>query len=423
MVLVMNYKNKKGLKIWILKDGETLPVGNNLKKMRTWRLSEALADRGHSVTWWSSNFSHSQKEKICEGNKVIKLRNNLSVKLIDCGSYKRNISFQRIKHHFILGKKFSSLAKEEKKPDIIISSLPILEFPIEAITYGKLNKVPIIIDVRDMWPDIFLSSSPWFLRPFVYIPVFLYNKKINFCLKNAQGIVAMSEDLLTWALGKAKLKKDKNKGVFYLGYDESSFKNQEVIEEMKKIPKDKTIFSYLGSFNGCNEPELIVEAAKVLDKDKNFHGYFILAGNGNKWIDIKEKTKKMNNLILLDWINKEQSSYLMNKTNVSIIPSRGVATPNKLFEALFFGKPIIFCMKGESKSILESHGAGIFYEEGKLDSLVLSIKNILEGDKFQEMKNNSRLLYDTKFKDHKIYSDYCDYIEEIYSKSTYGNQA
>lgn len=409
-------KPKKYLNIWLLRDGETLPVIEDAKKMRTWRLGEALADRGHSVTWWTSNFFHSKKEKIGEGNSTLHLRDNLTVKFIDCGVYKKNISFQRIRHHSTLGKKFRALAQKEDKPDIIIASLPILEFPTEAIKYGKVNNVPVIIDVRDMWPDIFISSTPWFLRPFVHIPVFMYNQKIKYCLRQAQGIVSMSEDLLNWSLKKAKIKKDENKKVFYLGYDESCAREMEAIEEIKRIPKNKIIFSYLGSFNRCNDLELIVQAAKALEEDKHFEGYFVLAGFGDLWSSLKEKTKNSKNIIQLGWINKAQSSYLMNKTDISLIPSKGLSAPNKLFETLFFGKPILFCMQGEAKSILEQHNAGIFYDECDLNSLLSGIHTLLTGETFKEMKQNSRNLYDTYFKNDKIYTEYCEYIEKIDSQ-------
>lgn len=406
---------KHPLNIWILKDGETLPIVKDAKKMRTWMLSEALVKRGHSVTWWTSNFFHSKKEKICEGNNVLKLNDNLIVKFIDCGSYKTNISFQRIRHHFNLGKKFSALAKKESKPDVIIASFPILEFPSEAIKYGKIHNVPVIIDVRDMWPDIFLSASSWFLRPLVRVLVSMYNKKIRPCLQQAAGVVSMSEDVLEWALKKGKLKKsDKNK-VFYLGYDDSHDEETELIEGLKKIPKDKIIFSYLGSFNRCNDLDLIVQAAKALEEDKHFNGYFVLAGEGDLWHSISEKVKNNKNILQLGWLNKKQSSYLMNATDISIIPSKGRATPNKLFEALCFGKPPLFCMQGESKAILEAHDAGMFYEERNLQSLILGMKAMLEGEKFKKMQKNSRDLYDSHFKSYKIYSEYCEYIERIHS--------
>ncbi|MDP4224977.1 MAG: glycosyltransferase family 4 protein [Bacteroidota bacterium] len=405
---------QKPLNIWLLRDGETLPVVKDAKKMRTWRLSEALADRGHSVTWWSSNFFHAKKEKICEGNKTLKLRDNLTVRFLDCGTYKKNVSFQRIKHHFILGKKFAALAKEEEKPDIIISSLPTLDFPREAIKYGKAHNIPVIIDVRDMWPDIFISYVPLFLRPFIRLPIFLYNKKIKYCLKKAQGIVSMSEDLLGWALKKANLKKDNNK-VFYLGYDESSAHEKELIQELAEVKKDNFVFSYLGSFVKSYEVDLIIEAAKILEKDTNFKGYFVLAGEGDLWKTLKQKAEGLKKVIVLGWLDKKKSAYLMDITDVSLIPNKTTAFPNKVFEALYFGKPMIFCMNGEAKDVLEKYKAGIYYEKGNINSFINGIKEILKSNKLEIMKQNSHDLYHTHFTAHKIYSEYCDYIEKIHS--------
>lgn len=408
-------KIKKPLNIWILKDGEALPTIKDSKKMRTWRLGETLADRGHSVTWWTSNFFHLKKEKICEGNKVLKLGDNLTVKFIDCGSYKTNVSFQRIKHHFKLGKKFSALAKKEKKPDIIIASHPILEFPTEAIKYGKTHNIPVIIDVRDIWPDTFLSYAPWFLRPFVKIPLFFYNLKTKYCFKNAQGVVSISEDLLDWALKKAKLERDYTSKVFHIGYDESAAATEEPIIELKDLKKGTVIFSYLGTFVKSYEVDLIIEAAKILEKDKDFKGYFILAGEGELWLSLKQKAKHLKNVIVLGWLDKKKSSYLMNITDVSLIPNKTTALPNKVFEALFFGNPMIFCMKGEAKTVLEKYKAGIYYEKGNIDSFINGVKIITQNNTIETMKKNSRDLYDTHFKSQKIYSEYCEYIEKIHS--------
>jgi glycosyltransferase involved in cell wall biosynthesis len=411
----MIHKTRKPLNIWLLRDGETLPVVKDAKKMRTWRLGEALAERGHSVTWWTSNFFHAKKEKICEGNKTLKLRDNLTVRFIESGTYKKNVSFQRIKHHFILGKRFAALAKEEEKPDIIISSLPTLDFPREAIKYGKAHNIPVIIDVRDMWPDIFISYVPLFLRPLIRLPIYLYNKKIRYCLKKAQGIVSMSEDLLEWALKKANLKKDNNK-VFYLGYDESSAHEKELIQDLKELKKNKIIFSYLGSFVKSYEVDLIIEAAKILEKDTNFKGYFVLAGEGDLWKNLKQKAEGLKNVIVLGWLDKKKSAYLMEMTDVSLIPNKTTAFPNKVFEALYFGNPMIFCMDGEVKRVLEGHKAGIYYEKGNINSFITGVKDILDNNQLENMKKNSRALYDTHFTAHQIYSAYCDYIEETHSR-------
>ena len=48
--------------IWLLKDGENLPIDGSHRKMRTWLMAEALLRAGHSVTWWSSTHNHQKKK-------------------------------------------------------------------------------------------------------------------------------------------------------------------------------------------------------------------------------------------------------------------------------------------------------------------------------------------------------------------------
>lgn len=410
--------SKRPLKIWLLRDGETLPLDTDTKKMRTWRLGEALANKGHFVTWWSSNFFHIKKQKVCTGNKVLHLSENFKVHLIDSGLYKKNISLARIKHHYLLGKKFSELAPLEEEPDIIITSLPILEFPMRALEYAEPRNIPVIIDVRDMWPDIFSMYFPSFFRPFIRASFFYYDVKIKACLKKAQGIVSMSDDILKWALNKAKLERNDNKRVFYIGYDESLPDPKEPINELKYLPKNKVIYAYLGSFSKSNKVETIIEAARILDKDPDFKGHFIIAGDGENRKQIEERVKGLKNVTLLGWLSRSQSSYLMDFVDVSLISLTSCTSlffPNKVFEALFYGKPIVFSLDGEGRKLLEENNAGIYFKAEDVSSLVSAFKEISEKD-ITQMKKNSKHLYNKHFCSDKIYKEYCNYIEKLYLK-------
>lgn len=412
----------KKLKIWLLKDGEFLPVSDSQKKMRTWRLGEALAKRGHEVTWWASNFSHIEKIKVGNGDLTIDVCENFTAKLLECGVYKKNVSFQRKHHHNTLGKRFLELGLQQEKPDIIVAAFPIFEFPQQAISYGKQNKVPVIIDVRDMWPDVFTLYFPLFLRPFIKLAFLNSDRKIRSALKQAQGIISMSQDLLDWALAKAKLSNNKTKHkVFYLGFDESSAHNSQPIKELKDIEKtNKIIYSFIGSFIPHYELDLVLEAAKELERDPDFHGLFIFAGNGKTWQSIQKKAKQLKSVIVLEHLSKSQSAYLNKISDVSLIPITRLAFPNKLFEYLYFNNPLIFSMEGEAKEILEAHNSGIYYKKGNLHSLIKALKVFQDKNTLQKMTKDAGQLYKTEFSDHEIYSGYCDYIEEIaasYQKS------
>ena len=125
--------------IWIITTGEQLPNidGENVRLWRSVLLTQELLKRGHQVVRWSSTFDHSKKKHRFQEDTVIQVDKNYRISLIKSPGYKSNISVQRFYDHIVMAKKFAKIIKTEKKPDIILCSLPTIELCIEATKYGK----------------------------------------------------------------------------------------------------------------------------------------------------------------------------------------------------------------------------------------------------------------------------------------------
>ena len=50
------------------------------------------------------------------------------------------------------------------RPDLILCSYPTIELSVEAVRYGRTHGIPVVLDVRDLWPDIVLDLLPTILR-------------------------------------------------------------------------------------------------------------------------------------------------------------------------------------------------------------------------------------------------------------------
>lgn len=406
------------LNIWLLTDGENLPLTPGVKKNRTWMLGEYLSQRGHNIVWWSSNFAHMHKEKICEGDLKYNISKNFDMMLLDCGTYKKNISFSRFLHHRTLGKKFYKQAIKCSAPDIIVCSHPTIDFSKNAIKVGKYFNVPVIIDIRDMWPDIFSDYFDGLFKWPVKILVALLNIKTKNAFKKANAIVSMSTDLLEWGVLKSGNGNDSNfkTGVFYLGYDESSSNIVETaIPEVEKLIGKKTIFSYLGILGESYDIQSIIDAARIIKSKGVESCHFIIAGDGPKREKIENEISSLDNITYVGWLNKPQSHYLMKNTDVSIIPNLCTAIPNKVFEALYFGKFIFFTMDGEAKKILEKNKLGLYYDKNNKSAEELS-KLVIKTSENPKLLNDSKLktrdYYDKNLKCEAIYTKYCEFIEE-----------
>ena len=169
------------MKVWLIQTGEPLPIdGENIRLFRAGMLAQLLASRGHSVVWWTSTFDHFTKKQRFRKDTVVDMSDRLRLRLLHGMPYKKNISLRRIANHRAIAKRFSKSAKREKKPDIILSSIPPIMPCVQAVKYGKKNDLPVVVETRDLWPDLFVDLFPgwtrWLFR-IVLLPVYSYVKK------------------------------------------------------------------------------------------------------------------------------------------------------------------------------------------------------------------------------------------------------
>ena len=113
--------------IWIVNPFDQLPSETDVP-LRYWALCKILAEQGHEVIWWSSDFSHLTKSKRAPCPDT----DGFSVRLIETPPYTKNISIARLKNHKAFADGFYHDAMvglksgELKAPDRIVVSLPPL---------------------------------------------------------------------------------------------------------------------------------------------------------------------------------------------------------------------------------------------------------------------------------------------------------
>ncbi|MBI4419811.1 MAG: glycosyltransferase, partial [Gemmatimonadetes bacterium] len=152
------------MRTWLITVGEPLPLpGQRTRLLRTGRLALALVRRGHQVTWWTSTFDHFAKAGL-DVDDVERLSAGLELRFLHGIPYDRNVSVRRLVNHWQLARGFRRRALEIAPPDVILCSFPTVELCWQATRYARRKGVPILIDVRDLWPDIFLSAMPGPLR-------------------------------------------------------------------------------------------------------------------------------------------------------------------------------------------------------------------------------------------------------------------
>ena len=190
------------MKIWLIKVGEPIPLEACFSERlhRTGLLSQIMADAGHKVVWWTSTFDRVTRKNIFEQDMVLSPREGLEIRLIHSPGYNKSISFARIRDYRIIAEKFRKLARQVEPPDIILCALPTIELCKSGVEYGRELGIPVVLDMRDMWPNIIVDSVPKIGRPVARLLLNSWFQDTCFSCSRATAITGITDEFVDWGL-------------------------------------------------------------------------------------------------------------------------------------------------------------------------------------------------------------------------------
>ena len=354
--------------IWFVCIGEPTPFDNNFSNLhRCGQLAHQFSLDGYNISWFTSKFDHFNKSFLAVENHSI-ISKNFEIFYLLANSYKKNISFSRFMNHYYLGKKFRSKIKSLSKPDIIYASFPTIELAYEAVKFGKANNIPVVVDFRDLWPDIFLTAFPKIIHPFAKIALLPWYLQRRYIFKNATSIIAISDGFLEFAQKNSNERKISNDKVFHKSY----MSNLNVSKS--RTDKFKAIYFGAISRNKTNLKEVIEVFNNLGDQYE-----LIICGDGDD-IDYY-KSISYKNIIFKGFIQKNDIEKIISECSVGVVPLRSrldftKAIPNKAIEYLSYGTPILTSLSGDSKNFIEKNKVGLFYrDKSELKNHILRMEN------------------------------------------------
>lgn len=419
------------MNIWLTKLGEQTPYdGENVKLSRTAILASQLSSRRHKVTWWASTFDHISKTQRAPRDFQHDLKNGVNLRFIWSPGYENNVSLQRARDHRAFAKRLAIACRKEKAlPDIIVCAYPTIEVCDVMLDFAETNKIPIILDVRDMWPDIFLDYAPRILRPIAGWGLKPLRKRAGRTFSRSQGLVSITPSLLSWAATLAGRSVASRDHVAALGYQDRKVTPSELEVQLnfwRELGLEETdrIICFFGVMSKKIDLSAVASAMKdFMASDPTVR--LVLCGHGDELKRVKSLFKGINNTIFPGWVDHPKIQALMHMSKLGLAPyvaSREDfrrSIPTKVIECLCGALPVITSLSGESRALLESEGCGAFFDSK--ETFTRSVVRYFDNAALlEDSSSKARQVFEERFTSSKIYSTYCEYIEAQCRPEAYG---
>lgn len=412
-------------KIWIFACGEPHEIDDeNVRLHRAGKIAKFLSEKKlKKVKLFTSTFDHVKKINRFKENKVIKNNNNLETHFLKTIPYKKNISIIRLISNFFLGiRLYFYLKKFKEQPDLIFIAFPPIETSLACILFSKKRGIKTIIDVRDLWPEVFVEGFSKYLKSILKYFLLPYRIMTKYVFKNTFSLMSISKKMLNWSQNYAKRNKIFNDNFVPFSYiDPSKFKVNETdtIIDLKKKIFNKFNITLIGNVTKTIKFNDIYDAASKLKNNEEIK--FVICGAGDNLEQTKLKCQHLKNIIFTGWINQNEIQFILRNTKIGLIPYRNDvnlsnAMPNKFSEYMSFGIPILTSLSGSVLEILNKEKIGIQYSSDTSD-LYNKILDLYNNESlFNEYSKNSKNLFLKSFEESINHDLIFNFFEKVYAK-------
>ncbi len=321
---------------------------------RVYEFAKQWIEEGHEVTIITAIYSKSD----LTATKFIETQyfEGIKVKVINVKIDNKQSFLKRI-ISFILFSLISSGYALKLKADVVIASSGPITIGIPGLIAKYIKKNKLVFEVRDLWPEGAIELGV-IKNPLVKRISYWFEK---ICYKASSFIITLSPGMT---------QNIQDRFGFQNIIDVTNGANIELFSTKKKLPSNKLIPKsyaiYTGNIGVVNNSCWLYEAAKELQKMGREDIQIVLIGEGQQREELEALAKResVSNFIRLNLMPKSNLVAFVQNSFVSLVPLKGspvldTSSPNKFFESLAAGVPIIQNTQGWMKDFLSTHEIGV----------------------------------------------------------------
>lgn len=363
---------------------------------RHFELARELVKRGWDVTVVASDYhphrrTYTRRATADNRAPIDEIVDGVRFRWLWARPYKSN-DWRRAINWLTFSRSIAAMGLLPVNPDIVIGSSPQLFAATAARKLARRFRIPFVFEVRDLWPEALIAAGG--------------QKGLAYRVMGrvASGLYRDADRIMVLAGGVARY-------LIEHGIDPSRIVHipngvdvnlvQPLVLGENSFPQaaDALTLIYAGAHGMMNGLTVILEAASILAKT-DARVRFVLVGDGPDKSELRATaaSRRLRNVEFVDPLPKKEMAALLGRADGGLMLLREAAmfsfavSPNKLFDYLSVGIPIVCNVPGETAELLASSGAGIQARDTTPEALVDAIGRLraLSGAERRRMSTEGR---------------------------------
>lgn len=262
--------------------------------------------------------------------------------------------------------------------DVIIASSPPLLAQVTGEVARRLRSVPMVLEIRDLWPDYMVDMGVLKNRA---ARKALFGLE-RYLLRRATGMVVVTEAFRTRIVEKGVPRERVH--LVPNGVDLERYHREEVAALPEFRRKDgEFLVGYVGTFGISQDLRSVVDAAAIL-QEADTDVRFVMVGDGKEkpLIEARARELGLRNLSIHPPVPRDATRAVYNAFDLCLVPLAPIpaledAVPSKLFEIMACERPLLASVAGETARLVAKSGGAFVTPPGDAEGIARGILHVL----------------------------------------------
>jgi glycosyltransferase involved in cell wall biosynthesis len=378
---------------------------------RVYEFCRDWIDEGHEVTVVTSTFAKS--DLVGDGLVDEQVIDGIRVKVIDLNLNNKEPVWKRT-WSFLVYAGISLWYAVRLPADVVIASSGPITVGLPALAARWVRRRRLVFEVRDLWPDGAIAAG-LLKNPLAQKVARALEAA---CYRSADHIVCLSpgmaDDIRT-RFGIEAISSITNAA------DLERFGTPQEVAELPAPFIDQKVAIYTGNIGKVNNSGLLLRAARRLQDLGRTDIAIVLVGDGQLKEELSRQAREeeLSSIHFLDLMPKDELVGLIQRSYVSLVPLAGMpvldtSSPNKLFESLAAGLPVIQNTRGWIRDLLDSEECGFTVDPDDESELVDRLIELCDDPELAaRLGRNARALAEREFDQEVLSARYLAVLDGV----------